>query len=211
MIDYARDPKAIYAQSFATVRGEAALDRFASDEAELAVRLIHACGMVDIAETLVASPGVVAAARAALASGAPVICDCKMVAGGVIRRGLSGNEVVTVIDDPRVPELARTIANTRSAAAMELLADRLGGAVVAVGNAPTALFRLLELLDEGANMPAAIFGFPVGFVGAAESKAELAANPRGVPFATLPGRRGGSAMAAAAVNAAALGLRGDGT
>lgn len=211
MIDYARDPKAIYAQSFATVRGEAALDRFAPDEAELAVRLIHACGMVDIAETLVAAPGVVAAARAALAAGAPVICDCKMVAGGVIRRGLSGNEVVTAIDDPRVPELARTIGNTRSAAAMELLADQLGGAVVAVGNAPTALFRLLELLDEGADMPAVIFGFPVGFVGAAESKAELAANPRGVPFATLPGRRGGSAMAAAAVNAAALGLRGDGT
>lgn len=211
MIDYARDPKAIYAQSFTTVRGEAALDRFAPDEAELAVRLIHACGMVDIAETLVASPGVVAAARAALAAGAPVICDCKMVAGGVIRRGLSGNEVVTAIDDPRVPDLARSIGNTRSAAAMELLAGRLGGAVVAVGNAPTALFRLLELLDEGANMPAAIFGFPVGFVGAAESKAELAANPRGVPFATLPGRRGGSAMAAAAVNAAALGLRGDGT
>ncbi|MSU90713.1 precorrin-8X methylmutase [Rhodobacteraceae bacterium 2CG4] len=211
MIDYVRDPKAIYAQSFATVRGEAALDRFAADEAELAVRLIHACGMVDVAETLVAAPGVVAAARAALASGAPVICDCRMVAGGVIRRGLPGNEVVTAIDDPRVPDLARTIGNTRSAAATELLADRLGGAVVAIGNAPTALFRLLELLDEGADMPAAIFGFPVGFVGAAESKAELAAHPRGVPFATLPGRRGGSAMAAAAVNAAALGLRGDGT
>jgi len=211
VIDYARDPKAIYAQSFATVRGEVALDRFAPDEAELAVRLIHACGMVDIAETLEATPGVVASARAALASGAPVICDCKMVAGGVIRRALDGNEVVTAIDDPRVPGLAQEIGNTRSAAAIELLGDRLGGAVVAIGNAPTALFRLLELLDEGANMPAAIFGFPVGFVGAAESKAELAANPRGVPFATLPGRRGGSAMAAAAVNAAALGLRGDGT
>jgi len=211
VIDYARDPKAIYAQSFATVRGEVALDRFAPDEAELAVRLIHACGMVDIAETLEATPGVVASARAALASGAPVICDCKMVAGGVIRRALDGNEVVTAIDDPRVPGLAQEIGNTRSAAAIELLADRLGCAVVAIGNAPTALFRLLELLDEGANMPAAIFGFPVGFVGAAESKAELAANPRGVPFATLPGRRGGSAMAAAAVNAAALGLRGDGT
>ncbi|MHA3979744.1 precorrin-8X methylmutase [Halovulum sp. GXIMD14794] len=211
MIDYARDPKAIYAQSFATVRGEAALDRFAPDEAELAVRLIHACGMVDIAETLEATPGVVAAARAALRAGAPVICDCKMVAGGVIRRALDGNEVATAIDDPRVPALAQQIGNTRSAAAIELLADRLGSAVVAIGNAPTALFRLLELLDEGANMPAAIFGFPVGFVGAAESKAELASNSRGVPFATLPGRRGGSAMAAAAVNAVALGLRGDGT
>ena len=210
MIDYARDPKAIYAQSFATVRGEAALDRFAPDEAELAVRLIHACGMVDIAETLEATPGVVAAARSALRAGAPVICDCKMVAGGVIRRALDSNEVVTAIDDPRVPALAQQIGNTRSAAAIELLADRLGGAVVAIGNAPTALFRLLELIDAGAAKPAAIIGVPVGFVGAVESKEALVADPRGVEFLTVKGRRGGSALASAAVNALAGGLEGHG-
>lgn len=209
---YERDPARIYEKSFATVRAEARLDRFAPDEAELAIRLIHACGMVDLACDLHLSPGVVVAARAALGRGAPVLCDCDMVASGIIRRALpAGVEVVSAIADPRAAAHAAEIGNTRSAAAMDLLRDRLGGAVVAIGNAPTALFRLLEMLDEGAPRPAAILAFPVGFVGAAESKAALAATPRGVPFATLKGRRGGSAMAAAAVNAAALGLRGDGT
>jgi precorrin-8X/cobalt-precorrin-8 methylmutase len=208
---YERDPAAIYAASFATVRAEARLERFAPAEAELAVRVIHACGMVEIAETLVAPPGAVAAGRQALAAGAPVLCDCAAVASGVIRRALpAANPVICALDDPRTADAAAAEATTRSAAAMALLADRLEGAVVAIGNAPTALFRLLELLDAGAPRPALILGFPVGFVGAAESKAELARDPRGTVFVTLLGRRGGSAMAAAAVNALSLGA-GDGT
>ncbi|MEC9435605.1 MAG: precorrin-8X methylmutase [Pseudomonadota bacterium] len=210
-MDYERDPARIYAKSFATVRAEARLDRFPPDLAELAVRVIHACGQVEAADGLAASPDVVAAGRAALAAGAPVICDAAMVAQGIIRRGLpAGVEVLTAIADPGCAARATAIANTRSAAAMDLIAPRLGGAVVAIGNAPTALFRLLELIDDGAPRPAAILGFPVGFVGAAESKAALAADPRGIPFATLNGRMGGSAIAAAAVNALTLGLAGDG-
>ncbi len=203
---YLREPAAIYAESFATVAREARLGRFPAGMAALATRVIHACGMVEVADRLAFSPRAFEAGRAALAAGAPVICDCEMVAAGVIRRLLpAANEVIVTLNDPRVPELAREIANTRSAAAVELWGERLEGAVVAIGNAPTALFHLLELLDAGAPRPALILGFPVGFVGAAESKAELAARPRGCEFVALRGRRGGSAMAAAAVNALAAG------
>lgn len=207
MRPYEKDPAAIYAESFATVRREARLDRFDRGMEAVAVRLIHACGMVEVADRLDFSPGAYAAGRAALASGAPVLCDCEMVAAGVIRRNLpAGNDVIVTLNDPRVPDLAREIGNTRSAAAVELWRDHLEGAVVAIGNAPTALFHLLELLDQGWPKPALILGFPVGFVGAAESKAELARAPRGCEFVALRGRRGGSAMAAAAVNALAAGM-----
>ncbi len=209
---YLRDRRAIYEQSFATVRAEAPLAHLPPDIAEIAIRVIHSCGMPEIAADLAFSPDAATAGHAALAAGAPILCDANMVAHGIIRRGLpKGVEVVTTLDDPRVPGLARAQATTRSAAAVDLWADRLSGAVVAIGNAPTALFRLLEsILDDGPR-PALILGFPVGFVGAAESKQALAETPHGVPFLTLPGRRGGSAMAAAAVNALALGLDGDGT
>ena len=204
---YERDPAAIYAQSFATVRGEARLDRFPPGMARLATRLIHSCGMVEVADRLAFSPGAFEAGQAALASGAPVLADCEMVAAGIIRRYLpANNEVIVTLNAPEVPERAARIGNTRSAAAVELWAERLAGAVVAIGNAPTALFHLLELIDEGAPRPAVILGFPVGFVGAAESKAELARDPRGCDFVALRGRRGGSAMASAAVNALAAGL-----
>ena len=206
-MDYERDPAAIYAASFATVRKEARLDHLPEDLRDVAIRLVHSCGMVDVPDRLAWSDDVAAAARAALLTGATVLCDCEMVASGIIRRFLPpGVEVVTTLNDPSVPERAKAIGNTRSAAAVELWAERLGGAVVVIGNAPTALFHLLELIDNGAPKPAAILGFPVGFVGAAESKAELAARPRGVPFLTLRGRRGGSAMASAALNAIAGGL-----
>ncbi|SET58494.1 precorrin-8X methylmutase [Oceanicella actignis] len=204
---YERDPAAIYAESFATVRAEARLDHLPEDLRDVAVRLAHACGMADVPNRLAWSDDVVASARKALAAGAPVLCDCEMVAAGVIRSLLpAGVEVLCTLNDPRTPELAQRIGNTRSAAAVELWRERVEGAVVAIGNAPTALFHLLELLDAGWPRPAAILGFPVGFVGAAESKAELAADPRGAPFLTLRGRRGGSAMASAAVNAIAKGL-----
>ena len=204
---YEKDPAAIYAQSFATVRAEAKLDRFAPDMQPLITRLIHACGMVEIADRLAFSADAGAAGRDALTKGAPVLCDCEMVAAGIIRRNLPAhNPVIVTLNDPSVPGLAAGIGNTRSAAAVELWAEHIGGAVVAIGNAPTALFHLLELLDAGWPKPALIIGLPVGFVGAAESKAELAANPRGVPFVTLRGRKGGSAMASAAVNALAAGL-----
>lgn len=200
---YERDPARIYAQSFATVRAEAPLAHLPPDIAELAVRLIHACGMTDLPADLAFSADVVASGRAALAAGRPLFCDCTMVAAGIIRRALpAGTEPIVTLDDPR----AITTTTTRSAAAVELWRDRLEGSVIAIGNAPTALFRLLEGLDEGWPRPAAILAFPVGFVGAAESKAELARNPRGTPFVTLAGRRGGSALAAAAVNALTLGL-----
>jgi precorrin-8X/cobalt-precorrin-8 methylmutase len=173
----------------------------------LAIRLIHACGMVEVADRLDFSANAYEAGQAALQSGAPVLCDCEMVGAGIIRRYLpAGNEVIVTLNDPKVPGIAAGIGNTRSAAAVELWAEHLEGAVVAIGNAPTALFHLLELLDEGAPKPAVILGFPVGFVGAAESKAELAANPRGCDFVALRGRRGGSAIASAAVNALAAGL-----
>ena len=204
---YEKDPAAIYAQSFATVRTEAKLDRFAPDMQPIITRLIHACGMVEIADRLAFSPDASAVGRRALSDGARVLCDCEMVAAGIIRRNLPGqNPVICTLNDPNVPALAARIGNTRSAAAVELWADHLAGAVVAIGNAPTALFHLLELLDAGWPKPALIIGLPVGFVGAAESKAELAANPRDVPFLTLRGRKGGSAMASAAINALAAGL-----
>ena len=207
MRPYEKDPAAIYAQSFATVRAEAKLDRFAPDMQPLITRLIHACGMVEIADRLAYSPDASQAGRDALTRGAPILCDCEMVAAGIIRRNLpSNNPVIVTLNHSAVPELAKDIGNTRSAAAVELWADQIAGAVVAIGNAPTALFHLLELLDAGWPKPALIIGLPVGFVGAAESKAELAGNPRDVPFITLRGRKGGSAMASAAVNAIAAGL-----
>lgn len=206
---YIRDPKAIYAESFATVRREADLAHLAPDEAELAVRLIHACGMIDLGGDLEFSDGAVDAGRAALRGGAALYCDCEMVAAGVIRRALpEGCAPRVTLNDARVPGLAAAAETTRSAAALTLW-DALEGAVVAVGNAPTALFRLLEIVAEGGPRPALVLGFPVGFVGAAESKAALAAS--GLPFVALHGRRGGSALASAAVNGLTLGLKGDGT
>jgi precorrin-8X/cobalt-precorrin-8 methylmutase len=207
MRPYEKDPKAIYAESFATVRKEARLDRFPQDIQPLMTRLIHACGMIEIADRLAYSPDVVGQAHMALLAGKPVLCDCEMVGAGIIRRYLpKGNDVIVTLNDPRTPDLAAKIGNTRSAAAVELWEPHIEGAVVAIGNAPTALFHLLELIDQGFPKPAAILGFPVGFVGAAESKAELAANPRGCDFVALRGRRGGSAIASAAVNAVAAGL-----
>ena len=207
MRPYEKDPSAIYAESFATVRREARLARFPQGLDALAIRLIHACGMVEVADRLAFSDAAYQVGHAALQAGAPVLCDCEMAAAGVIRRHLpADNQVIVTLNDPRTPDLAARIGNTRSAAAVELWADHLDGAVVAIGNAPTALFHLLELIDAGAPRPALILGFPVGFVGAAESKAELAANPRHCEFVTLRGRRGGSAIASAAVNAIAAGL-----
>lgn len=202
--DYVRDGAAIYARSFAIIRAEADLARFSEAEADVAVRMIHACGLVEAAAAFDFHPRLVAEARAALAAGAPILCDAEMVARGVTRARLpAGNEVVCTLNDPLTPALAERLGTTRSAAAMELWADRLGGAVVAIGNAPTALFRLLELLDAGAPRPAAILGIPVGFVGAAESKEALTASPHDVPWLVVRGRLGGSAMTAAAVNALA--------
>lgn len=207
MRPYEKDPSAIYAASFDTVRSEARLDRFAPDLHPLFTRLIHSCGMIEIADRLAYSQGVVASGHAALQSGAPILCDCEMVGAGIIRRYLPrDNQVIVTLNNPAVPDLAKQIGNTRSAAAVELWRDHIEGAVVAIGNAPTALFHLLELLDAGWPKPAAILGFPVGFIGAAESKAELAGDPRGCEFVALRGRRGGSAMASAAVNALAAGL-----
>lgn len=204
---YERVPADIYAQSFATVRAEANLDRFPAEMRPMVVRLIHSCGMVEIADRLAYSPAAFAAGRDALQRGAPVLCDCEMVGAGIIRRYLpADNDVIVTLNDPSVPALAAKIGNTRSAAAVELWRDHIEGAVVAIGNAPTALFHLLELLDQGWPKPAVILGFPVGFVGAAESKAELAARPRGCDFVALRGRKGGSAMASSAVNALAAGL-----
>lgn len=201
---YLRDGAAIYAQSFATIRAEANLSGLSPAEARIAVRMIHACGMVEVARDLRFHPGFAAAARAALLAGRPILCDAKMVAHGITRARLpAGNEVVCTLDAPEVPALAQRLGNTRSAAALDLWGEtRLAGALVAIGNAPTALFRLLELLDAGAPPPAAVIGAPVGFVGAAESKEALAADGR-VPFLIVRGRKGGSAMAAAAVNALA--------
>lgn len=202
MIDYVRDGAEIYRRSFATIRAEADLSGLPDDVARVAVRMIHACGMTDLPGDLGWSPGVVARARTALLDGAPVLCDARMVASGVTRARLpAGNEVVCTLGDPGVPGLAARLGTTRSAAALELWRDRLGGAVVAIGNAPTALFRLLELVAEGAGRPAAVLGIPVGFIGAAESKQALAAS--GLDHLVVRGRRGGSAMTAAAVNAIA--------
>jgi len=206
-LSYERVPGAIYKQSFATVQSEARLERFPQDLHALVTRLIHACGMVEIADRLSYSDTVAQAGRAALLAGKPILCDCEMVGAGIIRRYLpKDNQVIVTLNDDRVPTLAKEIGNTRSAAAVELWKDHLDGAVVAIGNAPTALFHLLELLDAGYPKPACILGFPVGFVGAAESKAELARDPRGCDYIALRGRKGGSAMASAAVNALAAGL-----
>ncbi|MDX8346777.1 precorrin-8X methylmutase [Cognatiyoonia sp. IB215446] len=207
MRPYQTDPHAIYAESFAIVRHEARLDRFPAEMRPLMTRLIHACGMVEIADRLAFSSNAAAVGQAALQAGAPILCDCEMVGAGIIRRYLpAGNEVIVTLNDPAVPGHAAEIGNTRSAAAVELWKDHVAGAVVAIGNAPTALFHLLELLEKGWPKPAVILGFPVGFVGAAESKAELARDPRGCDFIALRGRRGGSAIASAAVNALAAGL-----
>jgi precorrin isomerase len=204
MLDYIRDGAAIYDKSFAMIRDEADLSRVPIDLEKLVVRLIHSCGITDIVKDIQSSPNAGTIGRNALANGAPILCDANMVANGVTRSRLSANNsVICTLRDQRTPELAKQLGNTRSAAAMELWLPDLAGAVVAIGNAPTALFHLLEMIDNGAPKPALILGFPVGFVGAAESKAELAANSRGVPFVTLHGRKGGSAIAAAAVNALA--------
>ncbi len=203
-LDYIRDPAEIYRRSFETIRGEADLSRFSNGMEALVVRLIHACGMVDLAGDIAFSEGAFEAGAAALAGGAPILCDAEMVRHGIIRRLLPAeNEVICLLTDERVRPKAAEIGNTRSAAQVDLWGERLGGAVVAIGNAPTALFRLLERLDAGAPKPAVILGLPVGFVGAAESKEALIADPRGVPFIAVRGRRGGSAMASAAVNALA--------
>ena len=204
MIDYIRDGEEIYRRSFATIRAEANLGAIPADLEKLAVRVAHASGMVDVIDDLAFSPGAGAAGRKALGTGAPILCDARMVAEGITRARLpADNEVICTLGDAAVPALAKEIGNTRSAAALELWRPRLAGSVVAIGNAPTALFRLLEMLDAGAPKPALILGFPVGFIGAAESKAALAENSRGVPFVIIKGRRGGSAMTAAAVNALA--------
>ncbi|AJD45245.1 precorrin-8X methylmutase [Rhizobium sp. SEMIA 4085] len=202
--DYIRSGEAIYERSFAIIRSEADLSRFSPDEAEIAVRMIHACGLVEAATHFDFSADFVFAARGALKKGAPIFCDAEMVAHGITRARLpQRNDVICTLRDPRTPKMAEASGNTRSAAAIDLWVDRLAGSVVAIGNAPTALFHLLELLRGGAPKPAAIIGMPVGFVGAAESKDALAENSYGVPFAIVRGRLGGSAMTAAAINALA--------
>jgi precorrin-8X/cobalt-precorrin-8 methylmutase len=204
VIEYEKDGAEIYRQSFAIIRAESELAGLPPDVAQVAVRMIHACGMTDLVRDLAFSPSAVSDARAALRAGAPVLCDVSMVASGVTRKRLpAGNEVICTLSDPSVPALAAKLGTTRSAAAMELWRDRLDGAVVAVGNAPTSLFRLLEMIEAGAPRPAAVIGMPVGFVGAAESKEELAGHPSGLEYLVVRGRRGGSALAAAAVNAIA--------
>jgi precorrin-8X/cobalt-precorrin-8 methylmutase len=201
--DYIRDGAEIYRRSFAMIRAESDLSRFTPEQAPVVVRIIHACGMVEVAGDVHMAPDLVASARSALRAGAPILCDSKMVANGVTRARLpADNEVVCTLDDPRTPELAAKIGNTRTAAAMELWRERLGGAVVAIGNAPTALYHLMDMIDKGAPRPAAILGVPVGFVGAAESKDDLRAWGR-VPWLIVQGRKGGSAMTAAAINALA--------
>ncbi len=204
MLDYIRDAAEIYRQSFATIRDEADLSRFPGDVARVVVRMIHTCGQVDLTEHIAFTPDVVAATHAALAAGAPILCDSSMVAAGITAARLpAGNEVVSLVADPRAVELAERLGTTRSAAGVQLCEQRLGGAVLAIGNAPTALFRLLELIDAGAPAPVSVLGGPVGFVGSAQSKQELIDNPRGMDYLVVTGRRGGSALAAAAVNATA--------
>lgn len=211
MTGYITDPDEIYRQSFATIRAEAELSRFDAATAQVVVRMIHACGMTDLASDIVASPDFASAGQAALQKGGAVICDVEMVRHGVIRRLLpADNAVICALSDPSVAERAKVLGTTRSAAQVDLWDNDLAGAVVVIGNAPTALFRLLERIDAGAPKPAAIIGAPVGFVGAAESKDALIADPRGVPFIAVKGRRGGSAIAAAALNALAAGLEGHG-
>ncbi|MGN7827510.1 precorrin-8X methylmutase [Agrobacterium radiobacter] len=202
--DYIRDGNAIYERSFAIIREEADLSAFTEEQADIAIRMIHACGQVEAASHFRFSPDFFAAARGALLAGKPVLCDAEMVAHGVTRARLpADNDVICTLRDPRTPEIAQKIGNTRSAAALDLWAEKLDGALVAIGNAPTALFYLLEMLEKGAPRPAAIIGMPVGFVGAAESKDALEASSLGIPYAIVKGRMGGSAMTAAAINAVA--------
>ncbi len=202
-LNYIRDGAEIYRQSFATIRAEAKLARFSGLEEKVAVRIVHSCGMVEIADDIEMSPDFAEKARGALLAGATILCDAKMVAQGITRSRLpANNEVFCALDDPRTPDLARAIGNTRSAAAMSLWEPHLAGSLVAIGNAPTSLFRLIEMIGEGAPAPAAVIGTPVGFVGAAESKEALAAFGR-IPYLIVRGRKGGSAMAVAAVNALA--------
>ena len=202
MFEYVKDGAEIYRRSFATIRAEADLSGLPDDVARVAVRMIHACGQVDLVDDLTFSPAVVAVAREALHVGAPVLCDAAMVASGITRRRLpKDNDVVCTLNDPRTPGLAADLGTTRTAAALELWGDRLDGAVVAIGNAPTALFHLLEMVERGAPRPAAVLGIPVGFIGAAESKDALAASD--LEHLIVRGRRGGSAITAAAVNALA--------
>jgi precorrin-8X/cobalt-precorrin-8 methylmutase len=204
MIDYLKDPQAIYDRSFAIIRGEAKLGLLGKREQAIAIRMIHACGMTDIVDDLVISGGFVDAALDALSMGKQIFVDAEMVRHGIIARNLKAqNEIICTLNDIRTREIAIERRITRSAAAVDLWIPKLDGAVVVIGNAPTALFHLLEKMDAGAAKPAAIVGLPVGFVGAAESKAELAAHARGVPFLTLKGRRGGSAMASSVINALA--------
>jgi len=202
-MNYLRDPDAIYAQSFATIRAEADLSHLPSALHDIAIRMIHACGMIDLATDIVGDSAIVEAVRAATG---PVLCDCEMVRAGIIRRYLPpAAELVVTLNDPAVPELAKSLGTTRSAAAVELWRTRLAGSIVVIGNAPTALFHLIEMLAVGAPRPAAIIAAPVGFVGAAESKALLVANSFSIPFVTVAGRRGGSAIASAAFNAISKG------
>ena len=204
MFDYIRDGNEIYRKSFEMIRLESDLEKFPEDVSKVAVRMIHACGMTDIVKDLEYSSTVVQSGKKALIAGAPILCDSYMVAEGVTKKRLpKNNKVLCTLNDPEVPQLAKRLRNTRSAAALEFWRFHIEGAIVVIGNAPTALFRLLEMLDEGVPRPAVILGFPVGFVGAVESKVALAADSRNVPFMTLHGRRGGSAIAAAAVNALA--------
>jgi len=204
MIDHIRDGAEIYRQSFATIRAEANLSVLPEDVAYVAVRMIHACGMVDLVQDIAYTPGVVQAGRAALHAGAPILCDTGMVATGVTRNRLpADNDVICTLNEPQVPELAATLGTTRTAAAMELWGQRLDGAVVAIGNAPTALFRLLELIEQGAPRPAAVLGIPVGFIGAAESKQALVDHPSKLEHLVVLGRRGGSAIVSGAINALA--------
>jgi len=202
--DYIRDGTAIYEKSFAIIREEADLSAFSAEEADVAIRMIHACGLVEAAAHFRFSPGFVSAARGALTAGKPILCDAEMVARGVTRARLpADNAVICTLRDPRTPEQAKVIGNTRSAAALDFWDEHMDGAIVAIGNAPTALFYLLEKLEKGGPRPAAIIGMPVGFVGAAESKDALAESPLGIPYAIVRGRLGGSAMTAAALNALA--------
>lgn len=201
--NYIHDGAAIYKKSFAMIRAESDLSRFTSEEEKIAVRVIHACGMVELAKDIMFSKDMVNIARAALSNGAPILCDAKMVASGITRTRLpANNEIICTLADERVPELAKKIGNTRSAAAMELWRDKMQGAVIAIGNAPTSLFYLLEMLEAGAPMPAAVIGMPVGFVGAAESKEALMEYAK-IPYVVVRGRKGGSAMTVAAINALA--------
>ena len=201
--DYIRDGAAIYDKSFAIIRAESDLARFTPEEEKVAVRIIHSCGIVEAAADILFAPGAAKAGRSALLNGAPILCDAKMVANGITKSRLpANNPIICTLDDPSVPALAKQLDTTRTAAAMELWRPHLKGAIVAIGNAPTALFRLLEMIDDGAPIPACIVGMPVGFVGAAESKDALMAHNK-APWIVVKGRKGGSAMTVGAVNALA--------